>query len=92
MVGPQSFIMQVQVTIDLRSCRCDARWLDQVHADPSDADAVAGYWSGAPHRDDPLWEYLLEGQIAAGDADELERLRDFVKIEGPPAHMLGPRP
>lgn len=34
MVGPRSFIMQVRVTTEFVSCRCDARWLDRVHADP----------------------------------------------------------
>lgn len=90
MVGPRSFIVQVQVTLELLSCRCDARWLDRVQADPDDVEAVAGYWSGVPRGDDPLWEYLLEGQIAAGEPDELQRLRDFIRSEGPPADMLGP--
>ena len=32
---------------------------------------------------DPRWEYLLEGQIAAADAEEVERLRTFIKVTGP---------
>jgi hypothetical protein len=92
MLGPRSFIMQVRLTTALTSCRCDAHWLDRVHADPDDADAVAGYWSGEPQDDDPLWEYLLEGQIAAGNPNELKRLREFILINGPPTDMLGPPP
>jgi hypothetical protein len=62
MVGSRSFVMQVIVTIELASFRSDARWLDRVHANPEDTDAVAGYWSGRPLGDTPLWEYLLEGR------------------------------
>ena len=92
MVGPQAFVMQVRVTIELASFRCDARWLDRVHVDPDDAEAVAGYWSASAQGDDPLWEHLLEGQIAAADQDELERLREFIRTQGPPADLLGPPP
>jgi hypothetical protein len=89
-MGHQSFLMRVQITIALASCRCDARWIDHIHADPSNVDAVMGYWSGRAYDNDPHWEYLLEGQIAARDTDELQRLRDFIKTQGPPADMLGP--
>jgi len=47
-----------------------------------------GYWSGQACSDEPpLWEYMLEGQIEAEDADELQRLRDFIRIQGPPADL-----
>jgi hypothetical protein len=86
-VGPQSFLMQIQITRALMLCRCDARWLDQVHTEPSDEEAVAGYWSGQPSGAEPLWEHLLEGQIEAEDAAELQRLREFIRIQGPPADL-----
>jgi hypothetical protein len=86
-VGPQSFVMQVQMTHAMMLCRCDARWLDRVQAKPSDEEAVTGYWSGQPCGAERLWEYLLEGQIKAAEAAELQRLREFVRIQGPPADL-----
>jgi hypothetical protein len=86
-VGSESFVMNVRVSRVLTMCRCDARWLDRVHADPASEEAVAGYWSGQPHGADPLWEYLLEGQIEATDTGQLQRLRDFIRIQGPPAAL-----
>jgi hypothetical protein len=88
MLGRQAFIMSVRVTMRLAWTRCDASWLDRVHADPGDTAAVAGYWGGSPLGDDPLWEYLLEGQIAAADAEALERLRHYVRVQGPPEDMV----
>lgn len=90
MMGSQSFLLRVKVELEIALCRCDACWLDRVHADPSDIEAVVDYWSGRPYGGSPRWEYLLEGQIAAGDTGELQRLRDFIKIQGPPSDMLGP--
>jgi hypothetical protein len=94
MLGVRSFVMRVRLTIELRTHRCDARWLDDVHRDPCDARSVAGYWSGLPRDDDvdALWEVLLEGQIATADSEELARLREFIQINGPPADLLGPPP
>lgn len=92
MIGPQSFVMQVRKTIEFASFQSDARWLDRVHADPADTEAVAGYWSGSALGEGPLWEHLLEGQIASSDHEELERLREFIRIQGPPTDLLGPPP
>jgi hypothetical protein len=86
-VGPQSFMMNVRITRALTLCRCDARWLDRVHAEPSGEEAVAGYWSGQPYDAAPLWEHLLEGQIEATDTDQLQRLREFISTQGPPADL-----
>jgi len=90
MVGQQAFVMQVRVTVEMSSHKCDARWPDRVHANPEDDEAIVGYWSGSPRSDYPLWEHLLEGQIAAADDDELERLREFIRVQGPPLDLLGP--
>jgi hypothetical protein len=87
MLGPESFLMEVNITHAVALRRCDGHWLDRVHADPSDEDAIAGYSSGEQQKADPLWEYLLEGQIQAADTNELQRLRDFILIQGPPADL-----
>ena len=59
----------------LASTRCDAHWLDQLVDGPADPAAVAGYWSGQPVSGQaPVWEYLLDGQIAIVDREDRERL------------------
>jgi hypothetical protein len=87
LVGPQSFVMKVAIVTEIAWCRCDARWLDKVHIDPSDEDAIAGYWSGSACGSDPLWEHLIEGVIEAADPTDLQRLREFIAVNGPPADM-----
>jgi hypothetical protein len=91
MVGPQSFVMKVAIVAEVAWCRCDARWLDKVHCDPSDEDAVAGYWSGSAYGSAPLWEHLVEGVIQAADPADLQRLREFITVNGPPADMIAKR-
>jgi hypothetical protein len=91
MIGEKSFLMQVDITLCVRIARCDAHWLDQVASDPTDTDAIAGYWSGRPQTDNPLWEYLLEGQITSNDADELQSLREFIHLNGPPKDLIAPQ-
>jgi len=88
MLGRDSFVLEVSVAIQLNWFRADARWLDAI-ADDSEA-AIAGYWSGGAHAADPLWEYLLEGQIFATDAEDLALIRGYIDSVGPPQDMLGP--
>jgi hypothetical protein len=88
MLGEKAFLMQVGITTRVRLATCDARWLERIDEDVTDAEAIAGYWSGRALYDEPLWEYLLEGQIASTDSDELERLREFVRLKGPPKDLL----
>jgi hypothetical protein len=81
------FIVPVEVRHPVRWTRCDARWLESLEA--SDEQAVESYWEGVS-TDEPLWEYLIEGQIACTDEDDLERIRAFVQEKGPPPDLLGP--
>ncbi len=78
-VGPRGFVLTVRVIAADALMRCDSRWLERVEADPGDADAVRGYWSGLPLGAEPRWEYLLDGQVASADPGELARLRRFVR-------------
>ena len=90
MLGPKSFLFEVRVLQCSSLARCDARWLDRVYRDPADSEATVGYWSGEARDEDPLWESLLEGQIASSNPAELSRLREFVRRFGPPKDLMGP--
>lgn len=92
MLGHKSFLMGVEVTVNLGWARCDARWIDEVHERPTDVAAAEGYWSGNAYGEQPHWEVLLDGQVKAADAEELQLLRDFVRFQGPPSDLLGPPP
>lgn len=92
MTGTMSFLVEVKVTLLASMCRVDAQWLSLLVADDhTDEEALQGYWSGHPRPDrEPLWEFLLEGQITATDAGELARLQAFIKDYGPPKDLLRP--
>ena len=87
-MGANSFVMDVRISICHSMARCDARWLERVHEHPDDVEAVRGYWSGRAFGEQPTWEYLLEGQIAGSDSVEIERLREFVRVNGPPKDLI----
>ena len=61
--GHDAFVMEVGITHELRFARVDSRWLEE----PGD-DEIAGYWSGEPRYDPPVWEYLLDGVIKCSNA------------------------
>jgi hypothetical protein len=88
-VGPEAFVLRVRVSVPAAMARHDGRWLDRVHEEPGDADAVEGYWSREPlDSSDPLWEYLVEGAITFADEAELKRLREFIIINGVPPDLI----
>jgi len=71
--GHDAFLMRVRVKHCLRIARADSQWLD---GQPGDEE-IAGYWRGKPRTGDPVWEYLLDGEIECSDEEELNRLRPW---------------
>jgi hypothetical protein len=81
MLGHNSFVVPVVVITAIRMSRCDARWLDQLEARGDEA--AAGYWTGKPHGEVPLWEFLIDGTISATDPDDTARIRAWARENVP---------
>lgn len=89
MVGMAAFVLPVTVSYAIRVSRCDARWLEAWHTQAGGDDKAAeGYWSGDALGGDPRWEYLVEGQLSCTDPDALDRLRAFIRENGPPPDLV----
>lgn len=70
--GHHTFVMEVEIAYGPRLARVDSRWLEE----PGDEE-IAGYWSGEPRYDEPVWEYLLDGVIKSTNEEELARLQEW---------------
>jgi len=76
--GHDAFVMDVRITSHLRLHRADARWLEGSLAD----EQIAGYWSGSPRYETPVWEYLIDGIIECTDEEQLSRLQEWAPEAG----------
>lgn len=76
--GHDAFVMKVEIVAAERLMRVDAHWL----GGDLDETGAAAYWSGRVREEQPLWEYLLDGQIRCTDPDEFARLRGWGREAG----------
>jgi hypothetical protein len=83
--GPHLLIAPVRITHCLALTRADARWFDDYLNFPKEQ-FIQNYWTGVPHKDGPLWEYLLDGSI------ELENEGDLAYIRTHGAKLPGAGP
>ena len=83
--GAHIFIALVRITHRLALTRADARWFDDFLNFVKEQ-FIQNYWTGVPHKDGPLWEYLLDGSI------ELESAGDPTYIRTHAAKLSGAGP
>lgn len=74
----EAFLMEVKIVACLRLSRVDSRWLE---GQPGEKE-IAGYWSGQPRDETPIWEFLLDGAIKCTNEDEFARLSDWGREAG----------
>jgi hypothetical protein len=87
MMGHNSFVIPVELLAAMRAARCDAHWLELLHDRP---DVAGRYWSDEPaDREEPLWEYLLDGTIRARDQADVDRIKNWA-AGNIPSDLLGP--
>jgi len=75
MFGEDVFILDVRLGRTLNLCRADTTWFELYWREVRD-DCIEKYWSGMPYGDLSSWEYLLDGEIIADNAQQIEFIRN----------------
>lgn len=67
-------IMQVKISLCLKSHKADIQWLNQWAAH-TEENYIVEYWKGTPFNKTPIYEYFIEGIVYPTDRSQIEEIR-----------------
>lgn len=77
MLGPDMYLVDVKIAIQIGLTRVDTQWFDRYCEDPK-IEFVDRYWAGELHGTGETWEYLFDGMFVL----EQEKQRKYIEDHG----------